>query len=144
MTMLFHGSRGESWMRAFYDMSMRDACHISGVSTAALKRIRDKKDLATWPFQGMKQGGEINAMEWELIRRHREALLATPDLPGPVRVILHKARDWGRLQRRIHDRSLPFESGPVEELPAFPSPDPAEWAFLYPGDDTACETLVFE
>ena len=149
MTTLFHGSQCEAWMQAFYDMSMRDACQTSGVSTSALKRIRDKKGMPPWPFQGLKQGGEVNAMRWEQIRRHREALLSVKDLPNAVRTVLLKAKDWGRLQRKLHDpsykefkqpREVVAERVVLEEMPAFPEVDPEEWRYLYPGD----EEIVFE
>lgn len=150
MTTLFHGSQCEAWMQAFYDMSMRDACQTSGVSTSALKRIRDKKGMPPWPFQGLKQGGEVNSMLWEEIRRHRETLVSTRGLPEAVRTVLLKAKDWGRLQRRLHDPSYEEFKQPreiavenlvvMEEVPVFPEVDPVEWSYLYPGD----EEIVFE
>jgi hypothetical protein len=132
MTYLFHGMDGERWMRCFYDMSMRCACQISGVSTSALKRIRDKKGLPTWPFQGMKGGGEVNAMKWEAVRRHRAAVLELEGLPHVVKNVLIQARDWGRIQRRIHDSHR--EAPKADEIPAFEERRAEEWAYLYPGD----------
>lgn len=150
MTMLFRGSNSEAWMKAFYDMSMKDACQISGVSQSALKRLRDAKGMPTWPFQGLKQGGEVNSMLWEEIRRHRETLVSTRGLPEAVRTVLLKAKDWGRLQRKLHDPSYEEFKQPreiavenlvvMEEVPVFPEVDPVEWSYLYPGD----EEIVFE